>query len=323
MAEILPDTIDFSAYFRETDHNANVKPASSWMLELIDRLKNPEQVKKIYLPWEKSKPYFDFRQCEVTLWAGQNGHGKSLITGQIALSLMGQGQKVCIASFEMKPLTTLARLSRMYAGTNPFSAEYQSEAGIEAISGLYEEFGEWSDKKLWLYDQQGTVDSARVIGMARYCAKELKINHIIIDSLMKCSRGEDDYNGQKDFVDELTSLARDNKVHIHLVHHMKKPSGGEYTICGKYDAKGSGAISDLVDNFFVVHRNKEKTDDMAVKGQLSEKRTEADCFLICRKQRNGEDEPKLLLWFDRDSQQFKGEESCPVMFFPNFPHRPT
>ena len=323
MAEFITDEIDFSAYLRETDPKTKVKPASMWIAELIDRLKNPDTEKKVFLPWEKTRKLFTFRHGEVTLWAGQNGHGKSLVTSQIALSLMGQNEKVCIAGFEMKPQTTLARMSRMYSGTNPFSPEYQSESGIKALTDLYSEFGEWSDNKLWLYDQQGTVDAEKVIGMSRYCAKELGITHVIIDSLMKCSRGEDDYNGQKDFVDELTALARDNMIHIHLIHHMKKPSGGEYTVCGKYDAKGSGAISDLVDNFFVVHRNKEKSDDIATKGKMSSRQNEADAFLICRKQRNGEDEPKFQLWFDRDSQQFKGDESDALMFFPNFPHRPS
>lgn len=324
MASVIsPDMIDFSFYLRETEASTKVKPASMWVDELVHRMRNPDQTRKIYLPWEKAHDYFQLRDGEVTLWAGQNGHGKSLITSQLALSLMGQGERVCIASFEMKPTTTLTRMARMYAGTNPLAPEYQSEAGLDALTGLYSEFGEWTDGKLWLYDQQGTVTPDQVISVARYCAKELKVKHFVIDSLMKCSRGEDDYNGQKDFVDELTALARDNAMHIHLIHHMKKPNGGEYTVCGKYDAKGSGAISDLVDNFFVVHRNKEKADDIAVKGQNSLKKDEADAFLICRKQRNGEDEPKFLLWFDKDSQQFKGEANHPVMFFPNFPHVPT
>jgi hypothetical protein len=39
---------------------------------------------------------------------------------------------------------------------------------------------------------------------------------------MKCVAGEDDYNGQKTFVDELTAIARDYGMHIHLVHHIKQ-----------------------------------------------------------------------------------------------------
>ena len=75
--------------------------------------------------------------------------------------------------------------------------------------------------------------------MARYCAKELGIKHVFIDSLMKCVRGEDDFNGQKDFVDELCSLARDNQIHIHLVHHIRKLSS-EAETPDKTDVKGSG-----------------------------------------------------------------------------------
>ena len=321
MAEFLTDEIDFSAYLKETDDEVKVKPASMWVNDLIHNLRNPSTTRKIYLPWEKTQELFCFRDGEVTLWAGQNGHGKSAVISQVGLSLMGQGEKVCVASFEMKPVTTMQRKSRMFMGTNPFAPEYQSDEGIELLAGIYSEFGAWTDGKLWLYDQQGTVNADRVISMARYCAKKLGIKHIVIDSLMKCSKGEDDYNGQKDFVDELTALARDNSVHVHLIHHMKKPAGGEYQVCGKYDAKGSGAITDLVDNMFVVHRNKEKSDDIALKGMASAKRDDPDGYLICRKQRNGEDEPKFSLWFDRDSQQFKGAASDPLHYFQNWPHR--
>jgi len=319
---IIPDTIDFDAYLHETDAQTHVKPASVWMEALIERLRHPDQTKKVFLPWERAHGVFNFRPGEVTLWAGQNGHGKTQVVSQVVLSLMGQGEKACIASFEMKPATTMQRLARMYAQTNPFSPEYQEADGVEALSYLYTEFGEWTDGRLWLYDQQGTVSAARVISMARYCAKELGIGHIVIDSLMKCVRGEDDYNGQKEFVDELTALARDNQVHVHLIHHLKKPSN-EANIPDKHDSKGSGAITDLVDNVMMVWRNKAKEDDVKAKGSFSNKKTEHDAAILCRKQRNGEDEPTIRLWFDRDSQQYKGDPADPTMFFPNFPHRST
>ena len=322
MAQILDDDIDFTLYLRETDAKTHVKPASVWMAELIDKLRNPDRTKKVFLPWEKCRKVFNFRPGEVTLWAGQNGHGKTQVVTQVVLSLMGQDEKACIASFEMKPATTLQRMARMYAGTNPFNAEYQSEDGVKALEELYAEFGHWSDGKLWLYDQAGTVSADRVIGMARYCAKEKGIGHIVIDSLMKCVQGEDDYNGQKSFVDELTALARDNHIHVHLIHHTRKPKD-ENHVPDKHDNKGSGAITDLVDNVMMVWRNKGKEDDWKAKGPRSTKQTEADAAILCRKQRNGEDEPTINLWFDRDSQQYKGDPSDALHFFPNWPHRPT
>lgn len=314
--------IDLDLYLRETEAQTRVKPARVWMAELIERLRNPDNSKKVFLPWDKTRGVFQFRPGEVTLWAGQNGHGKTQVVSQVVLSLMGQGERVVVASFEMKPTTTLQRLARMYAGTNPFSEAYQSGEGLDALVSLFHEFGEWSDKRLWLYDQQGTVSADRVIAMARYAVKQLGVGHVVIDSLMKCVQGEDDYNGQKIFVDELTALARDNGVHVHLIHHTRKPAN-ENHVPDKYDNKGSGAITDLVDNVMMVWRNKAKEDDFKAKGGLSTRRSEHDAALLCRKQRNGEDEPTILLWFDRDSQQYKGDPADELMFFPNFPHRPT
>ena len=144
----LSDEIDFAAYERETDAAANVKPASVWMDELIHKLQNPDRTKKVLLPWEQAHGLFAFRPGEVTLWAGQNGHGKTQIVSQVVLSLMGQEEKVVVGSFEMKPGTTLAMMCRMYAQTNPFSPEYQGEHGVQILTELYKEFGEWTDNRL-------------------------------------------------------------------------------------------------------------------------------------------------------------------------------
>lgn len=319
---ILPDDMDFSAYELETDAHRNVKPVKAWIEELIHSLQNPDRTPKVFLPWEKAREVFHFRPGEVTIWAGQNGHGKTDMVSQVVLSLIGQGQKCCVASFEMKPRTTLGLMARMYAGTNPFSEAYQESGGVELLVQLLQEFRDWATGRLWLYDQQGTAKTAQVLGMARYSVKELGCTHIVIDSLMKCVAGEDDYNGQKSFVDELTALARDLGVHVHLVHHTRKPAN-EAHIPDKHDNKGSGAITDLADNILIVWRNKAKEDDIKAKGSFSTKATEPDAFLLCRKQRNGEEEPTIKLWFDKDSKQFKGDPADPVMFFPNFPHRQT
>jgi twinkle protein len=139
------------------------------------------------------------------------------------------------------------------------------------------------------------------VAVARYCAKELGVTHFVVDSLMKCVAGEDDYNGQKSFVDELTSIARDYSMHIHLVHHIKKPPNEDHKP-GKYDYKGSGAITDQVDNVISVWRNKAKERRREAREAVNE--DDPDTLLICDKQRNGEWEGTIGLWFERSSQQF-------------------
>jgi twinkle protein len=319
---IIPDDMDFTLWERETDAKRNVRSAAEWVDALIHKLRNPDRTPKVFLPWEKTHALLHFRPGEVTLWSGQNGHGKTGVVSQVALSLMGQGQKVSEASFEMMPMTLLDLMARMYCGMNPYSPEFQGNDGTEALVQLYEEFRDWLRGRFWLYNQQGTTDMGNVLGMARYSAKELGCQHIIIDNLAKCIPDEDDFNAQKRFVDELCALARDNAVHVHLVHHTRKPAN-ENHIPDKHDNKGSGAITDQVDNVMIVWRNKPKEDDVKAGKRGSPKLAEPDAYLLCRKQRNGDDEPTIGLWFDRDSKQFKGDASDPLMFFPNFPHRPT
>jgi len=289
--------IDVAKYEKLTEIKLKVREASAYLLEILDSRNQPAPPKPLQMPWTKTWGEFEFRLGEVTVYAGSNGGGKSLLTGQIALSLVSQGERVCIASFEMKPVRTLTRMLRQFSGENVEGMTYPQEALAKTVV----EFDTFSQSKLWLYDQQGTTDARSVVAMARYCAMELGIRHIFIDSLMKCVQGEDDYNAQKNFIDELTALARDHDVHIHLVHHIRKLLSEEAQP-NKFDLKGSGAITDQVDNVFVVWRNKKK--ETAQKSGGGFMPYEHDLTLMCEKQRNGDIEEWYKLWYHRESQSF-------------------
>lgn len=317
-AVIDPDDIDFAKYLVETEAKQKVKPAKVFVEDMLHWMYTPSLEQKAYLPWDKVQDQFAFRQGEVTLWAGINGHGKSLVTGQAGLSLMGQGQRVCIASFEMKPRKTLERMSRQFSGMAPARLG-DDPILIDGYKDVVRQFADWTDGRLWIYDQLGTTDPETMVSVTRYCAKELRIQHMFIDSLMKCVKGEDDYNGQKYLVDELCSIAKDHDMHIHLIHHIKKLSS-EDQVPGKFDAKGSGAVTDQVDNMLIHWRNKAK--ESAIKCGESFDASEPDAVLRCAKQRNGEDEPIINLWFDRDTQQFKGAQFDRALSFDSWPHRP-
>jgi len=305
MAEIITsDEIDFALYERETDVHQKVKPAALWVQELMDRITSPIKQKRVLMPWRKTHALVQFRPGEVTVWGGANGNGKSLVTGQIALSLCTQGEKVCIASFEMKPGKTLERMARQWSNFNVNDPAFAgNEEAKRQFLELYGQFRDWTTSKLWLYDQQGTVTASQVCAVVRYCAKERGITQFFVDSLMKCVASEDDYNGQKSFVDELTAIARDYGCHIHLVHHIRKPADENHKP-SKYDYKGTGAITDQVDNVISVWRNKKKEKDAQAGKQVAD--GEPDALLICDKQRNGEWEGQIGLWFDKNSQQFLG-----------------
>lgn len=307
------DNIDFSAYLQASESHQKVKRAEVYLEAILEDTFNPTPEVTSSLPWQKTHGEFAFRQGEVTLYAGSNGGGKSLVTGQIALHLMKQNQKVCIASFEMKPKRSLERMLRQFAGENIHKPRYADKE--QYIRGIVDRLRVFSKDRLWFYDQQGTTSAQQVIAVARYCAVKLGVNHVFIDSLMKCVQGEDDYNGQKWFIDELCALARDHNIHVHLIHHIRKLANEESTP-NKHDIKGTGAIADQVDNVFMVWRNKKK-EHQASLGNSVDPQTN-DAMLMCEKQRNGEVEDWYSLWFHRDSQQFvESWDGVPMAFDEN------
>jgi twinkle protein len=302
--------IDFEQYLKLTEAHMKVKDASVFIDELKEDIVNPPKVKVCSMPWSKTINEFNFRPGEVTLYAGSNGGGKSLITGQIALGLIKQNEKVCIMSFEMKPKRTIMRMTRQFSGQDLDNLFIKDRNTL--INGYYDRLKKFTTEKLWLYDQQGTTSSKQVISVARYCAVELNITHIFIDSLMKCVSGEDDYNAQKTFVDELTALARDHNVHIHLIHHIRKLESEE-KMPNKNDVKGTGAIADQVDNVLLMWRNKKK--ERMLRNGEEIKGVQPDAYLMCEKQRNGESEEWYQLWYHKDSQQFVEDENAVPMAF--------
>lgn len=288
-ANFIRDNIDFSLYMESTEAAHKIIPASAYAEEVADYLENGEQMRGAKLPWMKTRDKIRFRAGEVTLWSGMNGHGKSLALGQAMVGFVCQQESVCIASFEMRPVVTLSRMMRQTAGSR--------SPDRELVLGVHDLWSEW----LWLYDQQGQVHSEKILAVMRYAATELKVRHFVVDSLMKCGIAEDDHTAQKMFVDAICTIARDTGMHIHLVAHSRK-ARDETMAPGKMDVKGSGAITDQVDNVVIWWRNKAKETAMQSGGSYSN--DEPDALMIIDKQRNGEFEGKIGFYFDKDSMQY-------------------
>ena len=150
MNVITDDDIDFDAYLQGPDECANVKPASSWLDDVLEAFRTPPEVTGASFPWAKTRPIVRLRRGELSVWPGMSGHGKSILSSQVMLSLMAQGERVCIASMEMKPAETMQRMCRQALGCNTPRV------------GDIKDFHRWTDGKLWLYDQQGSVPPDRI-----------------------------------------------------------------------------------------------------------------------------------------------------------------
>lgn len=292
---------DFDDYIESIGlaERQHLEKPSSFLNELLEQ-KPPRESGEL-LPWQGKEDLVQFREGEITLWGGYSGHGKSLVLSQLILTWMAS-TKIALASLEMKPARLIERMISQTGQCVVASNEYKKA------------FVEWSDDRLWIYDQQDQVPHERILGMVRYCAVELGCKHIVVDSLMKCGIDDDDYNKQKEFIDHLCWVAKTNNIHIHVVVHMRKPhQGGEEVLPGKYSVLGSSAITNLADQIIVFWRNKkheafqQKTEAQKDKMKPEErKKMEDSCGALMSvvKNRHGGTEGYVGLHFNEAHQQY-------------------
>jgi twinkle protein len=90
-----------------------------------------------------------------------------------------------------------------------------------------------------------------------------------------------------------------------------------------FAAKGTGSLTDLADNCFAVWRNKAKeasVQTLLMQGKQADADllNQCDALWICDKQRNGEWEGKIGLWFHPGSFQYLNHASQKPVQFVNY-----
>lgn len=297
-------SIDYAEYIKDVGllESVDVHPASYWREKVHAR--NSGNISQVgdCLPWTKTQDKFRLRQGELTVWAGYDGHMKSLLLGQVMAHLSFE-KKIAIASLEMKPEATILRMAKQVAGFKPSPQ-------------VLDLFLDHSEQSILIYDQLDMVEEDRLLGFLHHSASVLGCSHVVIDSLTKLAFSEKDRTPEIIFINRLQYFAKALGIHIHLVCHCRKPlSGDESKLPNKTEIRGASQITNLADNVVLTWSNKKKARalDKQAQGQyLDEKEIEVlekpDQFLIVDKQREGEWEGIFALWLDRASTQFLGEE---------------
>lgn len=279
-----------------------------WKDELKDRVVNGHKFVGAKMPWSKTEDKVRFRAGEVTLWAGMNGHFKSMILGQVMQwTALQENEAVGIMSFEMPVVDTMYRMLCQAADSSDPGAAY------------VDQWADWNNPRIAYYDKLDTTKSDHVLGVVFYMAKELGCKHIMIDSLTKCGLPYGERGAEKDFIDALCATAKAFDIHIHLVCHVRKPhSGGEEYMPTKFDVRGAGELTDLVHNVIICWADKKRkrllNSNTALKPADEKYVAEnTDQRLIVAKQRNGEFEGTIGLYM-RTSLQFSSSEDRPMFF---------
>ncbi len=273
--------IDLNPYkTEEIEHN--VKPSMEYAEDVAKLIFCPPEDVGVCVA-QALQGKFHFRSHELTIWTGYKGHGKSQYMSQCLMQFLKAGEKVFIVSPEFTPARVLERMVYQHNDSRNISEE-RLVAFFNAMDGL-----------MWLYSQQHSLKPDDVIALCRFAVDKYNVNHVVIDSLMKCGIPNDDYTRQKNFVDKLQSIAHTTGVHVHLVAHARKDQDD-----GKpprlHDVKGASEIADMAENVVVVWRNKAKEKDTESKKSLQEA---PDALFVVEAQRNADGWIGTVpLWFN-------------------------
>ena len=246
------------------------------------------------LGWIKTEDKFRVRASELTILTGVSGHGKSMWLSQVILSMMKQQTKCLIASLEMRPVLTLARMVTQALGSPEPTDDY------------IRKFCERAKDKLYIYDQLGVTTSDDMIATLYYGKHVLGVDVFIIDSLMKISNiSEESLEAQKLFTDRLAVTARDLNIAIFLVAHTRKLKD-ETEIPDATNIMGSSHIRNLCDNIICVWRNRYK-EKLIEEGKTSDDELKIipDAKVFVQKQRNAQWEGSFNFWFDQKGLKYK------------------
>jgi len=249
------------------------------------------------LPWRKTHDDIRLRPGETSIWAGVNGHGKSAVVSYIVGNLAVRGVQCCVASMEYRVSRWLMNMNRQVAGVRTPTEAFARYVNRELAKTMY------------AFDVTSGIKSKRILEVFRYAWRRYGIELFVIDNLTKCGFADDDYPGQKAFIEALTDFARETHTHVMVVVHMKKGET-EDKPSGKWGIKGSGGITDMPDTVVEVWRNKPRERaigraQLPNAAPLDEKyASQSDTMLLVHKQRATGKEPMVGLWFDPTTTQF-------------------
>ena len=240
-----------------------------------------------------------WRREELSVWTGQNGAGKSTFLSQEIIHLLRQGKKCCIGSFEMPPRKYLWWLVKQALKREDITDYY--------VDSILNEFAE----NLFVIDITGEIEKENLMEIIQFGCRKYGIEVFVIDSLMKVKLSSDNnkiYGEQKNFVNRLADFVKEYKCHIHLVAHPRKAKTDDYE-SDKTDIAGSGDITNIADNVFLVYRYSE---DQINKRKIAGKEP-YDSFIEVKKNREHGQLGKIGLYFNQEFKTFEIEKTSEII----------
>lgn len=174
-----------------------------------------------------------FRHGEMTLWAGDDGTGKTTLLFNLLREFLDSGVAACIGSFELRPVRQAIWMKDM-------------------VSGDRKRVDDWP---LWIVSHVGCIDPKELLGYYVYAARRFGCKQFLTDSMTMLGVDEDDYTAQASFAKSIKQeLVDPYDVHHHLICHARKGKSDSSTGRDKQSARGSASVKNVHDNMLMVCR---------------------------------------------------------------------
>ena len=205
----------------------------------------------------------------------------------------------------------------MQAAGKTFVEKYNKFDSYFCKPEVIPQIAEWLDDKLWLYNNNCGNDFKKVAARIQAKIQETKADLCIIDNMMILEYDNlknDKYDAQTELVKNLKTIAELSNTHIIFVAHPRKAVG----LLRLDDISGSGNISNLVDNAFILHRNNEdfkrlskqmfkwKDDNVVYRGD--------NVIEVCKERENGTQDLYIPLWFEKETKRLKNDPTENIVY---------
>lgn len=254
-----------------------------------------------------------FKRKHVSVWSGYRGCGKSSLLNMLILNAADRGYNSALWTGELDASEVKQWLYLQAAGR-----QYNRPSNVEGFFftplSVSHRIDPWLDAHFRLFNNLYGSNFLQIADQLRALKSSMDIDVAIFDNLMTLDLAGingDQYEQQTALLLSLTSLARELDIHIHIVAHPNKQGG----FLRMNSVSGSGHITDLAQNVFILHRiNKDfLVNAPAFLGQdlvgsiVSSGCT--NCIEICKCRDKGSAVDTFIrLFFEKESNRLKDTE---------------
>ena len=246
---------------------------------------------------------------KISLLSGLRGAAKSTILAQIILNGVENHQTSIVYSGELSKKRFMNWIYMQAAGKG-YTAKYTEYEGYYCLNYIKPAISEWMADYMWLYNNNYGNRFDEISKRLKGIIEEKKADLCIVDNLMAldlASYDVDKYEAQTKFVWALKEIAEQLNVHVIFVAHPRKAQG----FLRLDDVSGSGNISNIVDNAFIIHRN--NADFQRLTRQMFAWKADHDAYSgtnvieICKDRENGNQDLFIPLWYEVETRRLKND----------------